>query len=88
MRRWSMARMPPDPSQALHRRLSPVLDHCPFCTLLADRLAPPLAVAFPPDGRAGQADDPDGLVGTFSPPVSNTHAAFARATDSSELLVS
>jgi Protein of unknown function (DUF2946) len=24
----------------------PVLDHCPFCTLLADRLAPPLAMAF------------------------------------------
>ncbi len=23
-----------------------VLDHCPFCTLLADRVAPPLAIAF------------------------------------------
>ncbi|HEY8905983.1 MAG TPA: DUF2946 family protein [Rhodoferax sp.] len=24
----------------------PVLDHCPFCTLLADRVAPPLSMAF------------------------------------------
>jgi hypothetical protein len=45
----------------------PVLDHCPFCTLLADRLAPPLALPFLLMVLPGKAVTPTILQALFHP---------------------
>jgi hypothetical protein len=46
---------------------STVLDHCPFCTLLADRLAPPLAIAVLLMVLPGKAVTPTTLRPLFYP---------------------
>lgn len=45
----------------------PVLDHCPFCRLLADRLAPPSALPFILMVLPGKAVTPTALQALFLP---------------------
>ncbi|MDR3369323.1 DUF2946 family protein [Rhodoferax sp.] len=58
------AKSAPDPAPTP----SPVLDHCPFCTLLADRVAPPLAVVLLQMVLPGKPVIPTVSAALFYPP--------------------